>query len=125
MRLFPPSTGGDAGRRTGQGRGSRIRPVSVSDKKYGTLPNVGDASAGLGSRYGFQIDSGGGSDDHHTDEDGGRNGRGGEISDREPSAKQGGERDRWRGGAPRRHSRGRGTRSARRHEGCGACAPRK
>src|SRR5437667_11158053 len=71
--------------------------------KYGTLPNVDCAPAGIGSGHGFRIDSGGGSDEHHTDEDGGGDGRGGEVSDREFATSPGRPRDRGRYVSPRRH----------------------
>src|SRR6266571_4078367 len=70
----------------------------IRSAKYGTLPNVDCAPAGIGSGHGFRIDSGGGSDEHHTDEDGGGDGRGGEVSDRKFATSLGRQRDRgWSG----------------------------
>src|SRR6266568_6194064 len=71
-----------------------------------------------------RIESGGGSDEHHTDEDGGGDGRGGEISDREPVTSDGGERDRGWSGTRSRYPRGRRTCPERRHQGRRARAPR-
>src|SRR6185312_15862441 len=42
----------------------------------------------------FRIEPGGVNDEHDTDEDGGGDGRGGEISSREPAPGRGGKRDR-------------------------------